>query len=106
MEIINKPANLRVMLLEKKKEKLVGRALNDQTVSSYTSKYRLRVEYVLTEFEDDKAEESQRVKFLNFTKLTVLSNLLLPYNSRRRNLFKSIPLLFKGKDSIKFLDIL
>ncbi len=54
------------MLLEKKKNKLVARANNDQSVNTLSNKYKMRIEYIPNEFEADTNEDT-RVKINNLS---------------------------------------
>jgi len=55
IEALQEPAELRLTLLDKKKNKLVGQAQNDQPLAQYIQKYRLRLELCLTRFETANA---------------------------------------------------
>jgi hypothetical protein len=62
LEVLNTAACLRVTMLEKKKDKLVGRAANDVSVSTLMAKHRFRLEFIPTIYESDPANEADRVK--------------------------------------------
>ena len=51
IEALKEPAELRLTLLDKKKNKLVGQAQNEQPLAQYIQKYKLRLEVGLTKFE-------------------------------------------------------
>jgi len=62
--------NLKAVVLEKKKNVLIGRAVPDQEISLYMQKYRLRVEYILKMYEE-KSEDKVTIRILSFTKFSI-----------------------------------
>jgi len=55
IEALNEPAELKLTLLDKKKNKLIGLAQNDQPLAQYIQKYKLRLELSQTKFETANA---------------------------------------------------
>jgi hypothetical protein len=49
--------NLKVMVLEKKKNVMIGRAVPETEISTYMQKYRLRVEYIQKIYEEKTIED-------------------------------------------------